>query len=183
MISFSTIGRCGSSFRRGSLGIESVQRQFDLHRTLLILIFTALQLSGGRSEAKPSVIAGVQFTDRFAPNALPGFPVGDKVQVFAFIQSSDPVESPTISVAAMQSGTTFNLDFSVSTKNIYPGQHVYSKFINLDHSLVGPWMITPTDSTGIGFSDFTFAFHDREEIGPRMMARIAKRTGLQPEDL
>ncbi|MGD9636445.1 MAG: type II toxin-antitoxin system HicA family toxin [Pirellulales bacterium] len=35
----------------------------------------------------------------------------------------------------------------------------------------------------IGFSDFTFAFHDREEIGPRMLARIAKRTGLQPEDL
>jgi len=31
--------------------------------------------------------------------------------------------------------------------------------------------------------DFVFAFHDREEIGPRMLARIAKRTGLQPEDL
>jgi hypothetical protein len=28
-----------------------------------------------------------------------------------------------------------------------------------------------------------FSFHDREEIGPRMLARIAKRTGLQPEDL
>jgi predicted RNA binding protein YcfA (HicA-like mRNA interferase family) len=31
--------------------------------------------------------------------------------------------------------------------------------------------------------DFVFAFHDDEEIGPRMMARIAKRTGLTPEDL
>ena len=31
--------------------------------------------------------------------------------------------------------------------------------------------------------DFTFAFHDREENGPRMLARIAKRTGLRPEDL
>ena len=31
--------------------------------------------------------------------------------------------------------------------------------------------------------DFVFAFHDREEIGPRMLARIAKRTGLRPEDL
>jgi hypothetical protein len=30
---------------------------------------------------------------------------------------------------------------------------------------------------------FVFAFHDREEIGPRMLARIAKRTGLKPEDL
>jgi hypothetical protein len=28
-----------------------------------------------------------------------------------------------------------------------------------------------------------FAFHDSEEIGPRMLARIAKRTGLEPEDL
>jgi hypothetical protein len=28
-----------------------------------------------------------------------------------------------------------------------------------------------------------FAFHENEEIGPRMLARIAKRTGLKPEDL
>ncbi len=31
--------------------------------------------------------------------------------------------------------------------------------------------------------DFTFAFHDSEEIGPRMLARIAKHTGLTPDDL
>lgn len=34
-----------------------------------------------------------------------------------------------------------------------------------------------------GWPDFVFAFHDGEEIGPRMLARIAKRTGLCPEDL
>jgi predicted RNA binding protein YcfA (HicA-like mRNA interferase family) len=34
-----------------------------------------------------------------------------------------------------------------------------------------------------GWPDFTFAFHDQEEIGPRMLARIAKRTGLTPDDL
>ena len=34
-----------------------------------------------------------------------------------------------------------------------------------------------------GNPDFVFAFHDREEIGPRMLARIAKHTGLSPEDL
>jgi hypothetical protein len=28
-----------------------------------------------------------------------------------------------------------------------------------------------------------FAFHDDEEIGPRMLARIGKSTGLRPEDL
>ena len=34
-----------------------------------------------------------------------------------------------------------------------------------------------------GWPDVIFAFHDREEIGPRMLARIAKRTGLRAEDL
>ncbi len=34
-----------------------------------------------------------------------------------------------------------------------------------------------------GWPDFVFAFHDSEEIGPRMLARIAKHTGLKPEDL
>jgi predicted RNA binding protein YcfA (HicA-like mRNA interferase family) len=34
-----------------------------------------------------------------------------------------------------------------------------------------------------GWADFVFAFHDREEIGPRMLARIAKQTGLTPDDL
>jgi predicted RNA binding protein YcfA (HicA-like mRNA interferase family) len=34
-----------------------------------------------------------------------------------------------------------------------------------------------------GWADFVFAFHDNEEIGPRMLARIAKRTGLTPSDL
>jgi len=34
-----------------------------------------------------------------------------------------------------------------------------------------------------GWPDVVFAFHDREEIGPRMLARIARRTGLKPEDL
>ena len=34
-----------------------------------------------------------------------------------------------------------------------------------------------------GWPDFIFAFHDKEEIGPRMLARIAKRTGLTPDDL
>ena len=34
-----------------------------------------------------------------------------------------------------------------------------------------------------GWSDFVFAFHDNEEIGRRMLSRIAKHTGLQPDDL
>lgn len=31
--------------------------------------------------------------------------------------------------------------------------------------------------------DVVFAFHDGEEIGPRMLARIAKHTDITPEDL
>jgi len=31
--------------------------------------------------------------------------------------------------------------------------------------------------------DFVFAFHDRQEIGPKMLARIAKHTGLTPDEL
>jgi predicted RNA binding protein YcfA (HicA-like mRNA interferase family) len=34
-----------------------------------------------------------------------------------------------------------------------------------------------------GWPDTVFAFHDNEELGPRMLARIAKVTGLKPEDL
>lgn len=34
-----------------------------------------------------------------------------------------------------------------------------------------------------GWPDFVFAFHEGEEIGPRMLARIAKHTGITPEDV
>ena len=34
-----------------------------------------------------------------------------------------------------------------------------------------------------GWPDYVFAFHEGEEIGPRMLARIAKHTGLAPKDL
>lgn len=34
-----------------------------------------------------------------------------------------------------------------------------------------------------GWPDYVFAFHDGEEIGPKMLARISKHTGLQATDL
>jgi predicted RNA binding protein YcfA (HicA-like mRNA interferase family) len=34
-----------------------------------------------------------------------------------------------------------------------------------------------------GHADVVFAFHDRDEIGPKMLARLSKHTGLTPEDL
>ena len=35
----------------------------------------------------------------------------------------------------------------------------------------------------VGFPDYVFAFHEGEELGPRILVRIAKHTGLRPEDL
>jgi len=34
-----------------------------------------------------------------------------------------------------------------------------------------------------GWPDYVFAFHDGDEIGPAMLARIAKHTELRPDDL
>lgn len=34
-----------------------------------------------------------------------------------------------------------------------------------------------------GWPDYVFAFHDGEEVGPKMLARISKHTGLQAADL
>lgn len=34
-----------------------------------------------------------------------------------------------------------------------------------------------------GWPDYVFAFRDGDEIGPRMLARISKHTGLRRDDL
>lgn len=34
-----------------------------------------------------------------------------------------------------------------------------------------------------GWNDYVFAFHEGQEIGPKMLSRIAKQTGLTPNDL
>lgn len=34
-----------------------------------------------------------------------------------------------------------------------------------------------------GWRDFLFAYHDSEEVGPVALVKLAKRTGLRPEDL
>lgn len=34
-----------------------------------------------------------------------------------------------------------------------------------------------------GWADYVFAFHDGDEIGSKIISRIAKKTGLKPEDL
>lgn len=34
-----------------------------------------------------------------------------------------------------------------------------------------------------GWTDYVFAFHESEEIGPVMLSKIAKHTGLTPADM
>ena len=34
-----------------------------------------------------------------------------------------------------------------------------------------------------GWQDLVFAFHEEDEIGPRMLARLARKSGLSPDDL
>jgi len=34
-----------------------------------------------------------------------------------------------------------------------------------------------------GWQNHVFAWHDKSEIGPKMLARIGKETGLSPDDL
>jgi predicted RNA binding protein YcfA (HicA-like mRNA interferase family) len=34
-----------------------------------------------------------------------------------------------------------------------------------------------------GWPDYVWSFHDRDEIGPVMLTRIAKKTGLTAQDL
>ncbi|AQR62786.1 hypothetical protein BZG35_14835 [Brevundimonas sp. LM2] len=34
-----------------------------------------------------------------------------------------------------------------------------------------------------GWAEVVFAFHDGDEVGPKMLARLARHTGLTPEDL
>jgi hypothetical protein len=141
-------------------------RRLKVRHTLVILTFAVLQLFARGSAALPVVVGAAQQTDRFGPHSFPGWiPVGDKVQVFAAIDSSDPGGSPTISVQAVQGGTTLALDyFDPNNHPIYEGYpyYIYYNFIDIDPGLTGSWKITPTDSTGTGLPTFGDAITEPE---------------------
>jgi hypothetical protein len=40
-----------------------------------------------------------------------------------------------------------------------------------------------TENYNVRVGNFTFCFHDNEEVGPAALAKIGKDTGLRPEDL
>src|SRR5262245_40615619 len=93
--------------------------------TLPILTFAVFRFVGASASALPTVIDYAQFTDRRAPNLLPNAVVGDKVQIVAFLDSSDPIGSSTISVQAVQGGTTLTLDPVPPIHPLFPDQYVY----------------------------------------------------------
>jgi hypothetical protein len=139
--------------------------------TVLLLTIAAVQSFGASSAAAPVVTSLAHYTDRFATHSIPGLPVGDKVQVNAFIDTNDPVGSPMISVEAVQGATTVALD-PLILPEIYPGQHPYQKYIDFDPSLLGSWEIIPIDSTGIGPSEFTNAISEPEFVPPVENIRV-----------
>ena len=127
---------------------------FAFKTTLAVLIFAAFQLLGANVFALPTVVDFAHFTDRRGPHSLPGAVVGDKVQIAAFLNSSDPIGSPTISVQAIQGETTLTLDLVPPIHPLFPAQYLYVKFIDFDPALTSFWEFIPTDSTGIGPSMF-----------------------------
>ncbi|MDA0276863.1 MAG: type II toxin-antitoxin system HicA family toxin [Proteobacteria bacterium] len=50
------------------------------------------------------------------------------------------------------------------------------------------WTLKPQSGSrkmfsGPGWPGYVFAFHEREKIGPRRLARLARHTGLKPGNL
>jgi hypothetical protein len=43
------------------------------------------------------------------------------------------------------------------------------------------WIPSPVEAPG--WDNYTFAFHDGDEVGSKLLAQIGKKTGLQPDDL
>jgi hypothetical protein len=132
---------------------------------LFILTCAAIQFFAANAWALPTAFFYRQNTDRIGPHSFPGIiPVDDKVQIFAAIDSTDPIGSPTISVQAVQGGTTLSLDPTGPLFPFLDGYHTYYRFIDFDPSLTGAWEIIPTDSTGTGPSTFTNAFVEPEFV-------------------
>jgi hypothetical protein len=119
--------------------IRQIVAKLGADGILLILTFAAFQFFAAGSAAQPIVLGYGHTTNRFGPHSLPLLPVGDKIEIDAFLDSTDPVGSPTISVEVIQGDTTLTLDALPPGHPFYEGYHLYYKFIELDPSLTGFW--------------------------------------------
>src|SRR5262245_48062177 len=65
--------------RSASQTRSKLARLLDINATLLLINLAAFQFFGANAFAAPIVISSGHHTDRFAPNSVPGWPVGDFV--------------------------------------------------------------------------------------------------------
>jgi len=63
------------------------------------------------------------------------------------------------------------------------GQKVLGALLRLGWSVRGNHGGSHKTLVRPGFPNYTWAFRDDDEIGPKMLSRIAKHTGLTPDDL
>jgi hypothetical protein len=117
-------------------------------RAVALACALAATAFGSPLAAAPFIVSASHFTDRFAPNAVPGLPTGDKVQVTISIaggSTSDPF--PSITAVALQGATSIPLTFFPNTAPIIIDP-VYLAFIDFNAALTGSWTVTATDSAG-----------------------------------
>jgi predicted RNA binding protein YcfA (HicA-like mRNA interferase family) len=70
----------------------------------------------------------------------------------------------------------------VTTFGSTKARHVYAALLRIGWSLKrqsGSHRVLAR----AGWPDYVYAFHDGDELGPRMLSRIGKQTGLTPADL
>jgi predicted RNA binding protein YcfA (HicA-like mRNA interferase family) len=70
----------------------------------------------------------------------------------------------------------------VTTFGSTKARHVYAALLRIGWSLKrqsGSHRVLAR----VGWPDYVYAFHDGDELGPRMLSRIGKQTGLTPADL
>lgn len=60
---------------------------------------------------------------------------------------------------------------------------VYAALLRIGWSPKGQKGSSHVQLQRTGFRDYTWAFHDSVELGPVMLKKIAKLTGLTPDDL
>nr|WP_145266107.1 type II toxin-antitoxin system HicA family toxin [Tautonia plasticadhaerens] len=62
-------------------------------------------------------------------------------------------------------------------------RHVLAALLRIGWSVKCPLGGSHRVLEWVGWPDFVSFFHDTDEIGPRMLARVARQPGLTPDDL
>lgn len=138
-------------------GLFSWKPQFTTCRPLPPVSAFVLMLCMAHTVlAIPQAFEQAHVYHHFDVNALPGWAVGQKIQLFTAVESSDPRNSPQLGATARQGDTTIDLmRLTGPIFEQYPGVHVFYALVDVDPNLSGAWQIVPRDSTGVGPPVFT----------------------------